>query len=102
MSLIKKTGAVSTVLLTTALVAVTTAPAAHAAVGDTAPDCVARYVDGYPSSIYVALTNNCGTTKKVKVDIRWGSDSPCWSLKSGAKKEWWYEGLGSYRKTVLC
>lgn len=93
---------VSTALLAAALTVVATAPAAHAAAGDTAPDCVDRYVDGYPSSIYVKLTNNCSTTKKVKVDIKLGGDSPCWSLKSGAEKVWWYEGLGSYRKTVLC
>lgn len=102
MSLIKKTGVVSTALLTAALAVVATAPAAHAAAGDTAPACVDRYVDGYPSSIYVKLTNNCSTTKRVKVDIKLGGDSPCWSLSPGAEKVWWYEGLGSYRKTVLC
>ncbi|QNP68051.1 hypothetical protein IAG44_00190 [Streptomyces roseirectus] len=102
MSLIKKAGIAGTALLATLLTGVLTAPAAHAAAGDTAPDCVDRYVDGYPSSIYVKLTNNCSTTKKVKADIKLGGDSPCWTLKPGAEKIWWYEGLGSYRKTVLC
>ncbi|MFB8140016.1 beta-Ig-H3/fasciclin [Streptomyces parvus] len=98
--MVKKTGAVSATLLAVSLSAAVTAPSAYAA--DTAPSCIRRDVINQPSGISVWLKNTCGTTKKVKVVISLGSDSPCWSLKDGATKTWWYDGFGSYDRTVLC
>ncbi|MDC0773489.1 hypothetical protein [Streptomyces sp. HD] len=104
MSLIKKSGVAVTAMLAASLSVVATAPAAHAAAGDTAPSCVDREVFRPTSNdhITVYLTNNCSTSKKVKVDIRLGKDSPCWTLAPGDEKRWTYDGLGDYRKTVLC
>ncbi|MBB1256979.1 hypothetical protein [Streptomyces alkaliterrae] len=104
MSWIRKTSVTAMALAAAGLSVVATAPAAQAKAGDTAPSCVNRYIDGDTANryVYVSLTNNCKTTKKVKVDIRLGKDSPCWTLKPGANKKWTYEGIGSYRKTVLC
>lgn len=56
-----------------------------------------------PSSnayVWIELTNNCSTTKKVKIVISWGGD--CWTLRPGAGRSWTYDGLGDYDKTVLC
>ncbi len=100
MSLIKKTGVVGTALFVAMLSSVATAPAAQAAT--TAPACIDRYYNYDGGSLYVNLTNECSTTKKVKVDIKFGNDSPCWTIKPGKSKYWFYDGIGSYRKTVLC
>ncbi|MEV0224601.1 hypothetical protein [Streptomyces sp. NPDC050704] len=104
MSLIKKSGVAVTALLAASLSVVATAPSAYAAAGDTAPACVDRNVQRPASNAYVwiELTNNCSTTKKVKIVISWGSDGSCWTLKPGASKSWTYDGLGDYDKTVLC
>ncbi|MER6600982.1 hypothetical protein ACWDBC_24190 [Streptomyces parvus] len=90
----------SMTLLAVSLSTLVATPSAYAA--ETAPSCIKRDVLNQPSGISVWLKNTCGTTKKVKVVIRFGGDSPCWSLKDEATKTWWYDGIGSYDRTVLC
>lgn len=104
MSLIKKSGIAVTALLAASISTLATAPAAHAAPGDTAPSCIDRNVQRPTSNAYVwiELTNECSTTKKVKIVISFGRDGDCWTLKPGASRSWTYDGLGDYDKTVLC
>ncbi|MFD7864649.1 beta-Ig-H3/fasciclin [Streptomyces sp. NPDC057682] len=104
MSLIKKSAVAVAAVLAAPLALVATAPAAQAAVGDTAPSCIKRNVQRPSSNAYVwiQLTNKCSTTKKVKIVISWGSDGSCWTMKPGTSRSWTYDGLGDYDKTVLC
>lgn len=63
----------------------------------TAPACVSRTVSGRSAT----LTNYCGRTMRVKVVVKWGPDSRCFTLthRSGVRYTW---GVGSYDKTVTC
>ncbi|MBC2866061.1 beta-Ig-H3/fasciclin [Streptomyces mexicanus] len=82
--------------------AASAAPAAPAA-GGTAPACISRYVTGTVNGFDVLLTNNCGKTMRVKVVVKYASDSPCYTLRAGADKLYTYEGItGEYDRTAVC
>ncbi|WP_405660132.1 hypothetical protein [Streptomyces sp. RK9] len=63
----------------------------------TAPACVQRTVRGRTATV----TNYCGRTMRVKVVVKFGPDSRCFTLppRHWARYTW---GFGSYDKTVTC
>ncbi|MFC4009117.1 hypothetical protein ACFOY2_17930 [Nonomuraea purpurea] len=69
----------------------------------TAPGCVARYVAKPVGTI--VLRNKCGKTMRVKVIVKRGPDSPCWTgFRPGQVRVWkWLDStFASYQKTVTC
>ncbi|HEX4817357.1 MAG TPA: hypothetical protein VFV66_31835 [Nonomuraea sp.] len=73
------------------------------AAGGTAPACVARYVAKPVGTI--VLRNRCGKTMRVKVIVKRGPDSPCWTgFRAGQVRVWkWLDSaFASYQKTVTC
>ncbi|MFD0414104.1 hypothetical protein [Streptomyces sp. NPDC127108] len=63
----------------------------------TAPACVQRRVSGRSATV----TNYCGRTMRVKVVIKYGPDSRCFTLppRNGVRFTWL---IGRYDKTVTC
>ncbi|MFD9884846.1 hypothetical protein ACFWZT_25660 [Streptomyces alboflavus] len=63
----------------------------------TAPACVQRQVRGRTATV----TNYCGRTMRVKVVVKYGPDSRCFTLppRHWARYTW---SFGSYDKTVTC
>ncbi|MFD9859314.1 hypothetical protein [Streptomyces alboflavus] len=63
----------------------------------TAPACVQRTVRGRTATV----TNYCGRTVRVKVVVKFGPDSRCFTLppRHWARYTW---SFGSYDKTVTC
>lgn len=68
--------------------------------GGTAPACVHRRV----RHLWVAVTNKCGKTMRVRVIIKRGKDSPCWRLRPNKKKHWLPtpKEHAVYQKTITC
>ncbi|MEV0381494.1 hypothetical protein [Nonomuraea sp. NPDC050643] len=91
-----------------------TAPAANASVtavqaagaqalGGTAPACVARYAAKPVGTI--VLRNKCRKTMRVKVIVKRGPDSPCWTgFRPGQIRVWkWLDStFARYERTVTC
>ncbi|HEY9438800.1 MAG TPA: beta-Ig-H3/fasciclin [Streptomyces sp.] len=95
------TAAIGGVLLSTPTAQA--APATRAAAAGTAPSCIGRYVTGTPNGFDVDLSNNCGSTMRVKVIVDHGGDSPCYTMSNGSRKLFIYEGVfGTYGRTVVC
>ena len=58
---------------------------------------------GTPNGFDVDLSNNCGSTMRVKVIVDHGGDSPCYTMSNGSRKLFIYEGVfGTYGRTVVC
>lgn len=88
--------------------ALTVISAGAAAAATNAPSCVDRYVyndDGMPQGQHVRLTNNCRSTKKVKVIWTRAHDSKCFTLSVGERVRTGSDiavPFSHYDKTVLC
>ncbi|MEU1276861.1 hypothetical protein [Streptomyces sp. NPDC005805] len=85
-------------LLGTGLAGAATAPAYAAS----APSCVKTANFNTASEWTVQVRNNCSSTKKIKVIMRLGKDSPCVSLKKGEYYYWRNTGLGTWKSTNSC
>lgn len=79
---------------------------AHASASDAAsvaaanaPACIDRDNDNFSKSVLVI--NKCGRTMRVKVIIRLGRDSGCWTMPAGDLR-WHNYYAGYYQKTVTC
>lgn len=83
-------------------------PQAQAAArATTAPACIGRAIyNNDPtdlSNTYVILTNNCGTSKRVRVLFNAGADSACRTIAAGGtSRASSLSVFGTYDKTVLC
>ncbi|TDE57216.1 hypothetical protein E1295_08835 [Nonomuraea mesophila] len=75
------------------------ASAQTAQAGGTAPACVGRSHADLGGFAFVK-NRSCGRTVRVKIVIRLGKDSPCWSLKQGQMRRHNY--WGKYQKVVTC
>ena len=88
--------------------ALTTMSAGAAAAATRAPSCVDRHVynsDGMPQRAMVRLTNNCASTKRVKVIWTRGQDSRCFTLSVGERIRTGSNvavPISHYDKTVRC
>lgn len=77
--------------------------ATPAAAATTAPSCISRLVTQNPRGFDVLLSNYCGGTRSVKIDVSLAPDSPCYVMSAGTSVLYIYEGiLGNYSRTVNC
>ncbi|MGJ6968430.1 hypothetical protein ACSDR0_41640 [Streptosporangium sp. G11] len=94
-------GAAGAASATTTATAVTAAGAASASAG-TAPACVKRQLIIRQG---VALTNKCGRTMRVKVLVKRGKDSWCFTMKNNQRRFWAFvpqAAFAKYERTVTC
>ncbi|MFC9428416.1 hypothetical protein [Streptomyces sp. NPDC056987] len=75
---------------------------AYAAPGKAVGRCVKTTAYYQPSFVDVAVKNNCKSTVKAKVIMKYGKDSGCMTIKKGKTR--WHHGknLATYSKTVKC
>lgn len=79
----------------------TTAGAGSASAG-TAPSCVKRQLIIRQG---VMLTNKCGRTMRVKVLVKRGKDSWCFTMKRNQRRFWAFApqaAFAKYERTVTC
>ncbi|MEV0385805.1 hypothetical protein [Nonomuraea sp. NPDC050643] len=103
--------AVVTTLMSTPATAAPTGQATSTAVTTastamgTAPACIKRYRIPPWSRVGIYVRNQCGKTMRVKVIVKRGADSPCWTLRNKQRRYWSFippHAFPSYQKTVTC
>ncbi|MEO3890424.1 hypothetical protein [Nonomuraea sp. B5E05] len=90
--------AVSVAVLGAGLVLTGAGPASAQTAG-TAPACVGRSHADLGGFAFVK-NRSCGRAVRVKIVIRLGKDSPCWTLQQGQMRRHNY--WGKYQKVVTC